>query len=390
MSVTTVGNSSEDCKTGLRLPTLLSGGKVSRSVHAVGDGVTGAAQKVSGGVSGAVHVVGSGVSGAAQKAGGTVSGASQSAKGGVSKAAQKIGGGVSRTFGAMRGKTVTEQSSPVDASVHCWPSLFDTIAKPWTNCCCNAIVSHDAEKIAEGDSVPNNILGALVHKMIASFDACTLGVDVKCGSMRLDASDGRIEVSDLLVGNPEGYHSAYLLSVGKAAVHVNMKKLLVSRGTDVDVDELLVDDVDVIYEKSISSSNLKDLLNSLASSEDESTSDGQVDYTLTLHRVRARNVGAKLASVLTRGAGARVEVGDINCTDFDQDNGRLRRYAGVVRMLLTTLVKSVLATIFGKNATKAVMGVVGDAQQGYKKALSQGVGVAKRASDSALRLPRDA
>ena len=59
----------------------------------------------------------------------------------------------------------------------------------------------------------------------------------------------------LTISNPEGFCSEYLLSAGRLILDLNMRTLLSSRGKTVELEEVLLQDVDVIYERSWSTSN---------------------------------------------------------------------------------------------------------------------------------------
>ncbi|CAE8738988.1 unnamed protein product [Polarella glacialis] len=156
-------------------------------------------------------------------------------------------------------------------------------------------------------------------------------------------------------------------------------------------EELILDGVDVIYEKSLMSSNLTDIMNKLSPDVDElrtaatggekKQATGKDDFKLTLHKVLAKNVGAKVASKLTRGHGMRLEVGDIFYKDFDKEMGAGRGMMDIVRVLLMTLIKSVLATVLGKQGIKKMMGGANFALEGAKRgatSISGSVGTVSR------------
>ncbi|CAE8612405.1 unnamed protein product [Polarella glacialis] len=212
------------------------------------------------------------------------------------------------------------------------------------------------------DSMSGNMLGSLVKMLVANFDSNMLGVRVDVGALHLDPLTGKVEVQGLTVQNPEGYHSEHLLKADRVVVDINMRKLLFSYccpssvlGGGVDIEELFFEGVDVVCEKSLMSSNLTDIMNKLSPDVDEQRpaatggekkqATGKDDLNLTLHRVLVKNIGAKVASKLTRGHGMRLEVGDIFYEDFDKEMEVGRGMMDIVRVLLMTLIKSVLASL---------------------------------------------
>lgn len=293
------------------------------TVTAVGHGTTSAVAAVGHGV----HQVGDGAVGAICKVG-------EGAKG----AATRIGNGLKGSSSSLPSEA--EVGNEVEKTWYEWLLSFDPLA-----CCC--------QPPTEG-----NMLGSLVKSMVERFDSSVLGVEVELGSMSIDPATGRIEVDGLTVFNPEGWSSAYLLHADRVVVDVEMEKLLYSFGKELHLEELVLDGVDVIYEKGLTTSNLHDLLEMLETNSTSSAESqpAQSDVKLVLHTILAQNIGAKLATKLTRGHGLRVEVGDLKYDDFDKEMGAGRGLIDIVRLLIMTLIKSVLATVLGKENTKAITG----------------------------------
>jgi len=223
-----------------------------------------------------------------------------------------------------------------------------------------------------------NLLGTLVKRVLENFDSSMLGVEVQVGDLVLDPSTGRVEVQGLTVANPEGYYSEHLLHADRVVLDIDMQKLLYSFGKEIDVQEMVFDGVDVIYEKGLVSSNLNDLLKKLSETasdneeleQEKKKKKAENDIKLVLHTVLAQNIGAKLATKLTRGHGLRLEVGDLSYQDFDTEMGAGRGMMDIIRVLIMTLIKSVLATVLGKENTKMITGGANGAKDGFKSAAS--------------------
>lgn len=217
------------------------------------------------------------------------------------------------------------------------------------------------EKPAEASSSDGNMLGALVQKIVAGFDDSLLGVKVHIDSMKLEPLSGAVEVRGLKVDNPKGFRSKYLLHADKVVLRVNMTRLVSSLGGTVEVDEIDLDNVDVIYEKALTTSNLKTLLQKLEGAEQggkggkpKPSGQDESSLHLALHKIAVRNVGAKVCTSLSAMAGPRLSVGDIHYEDFDKTSGGARGLMHVVQLVLATLLKSILASILGKSASDGV------------------------------------
>jgi len=220
---------------------------------------------------------------------------------------------------------------------------------------------------ANAGGVAGNFLGAGVKQILGAFDASTLGVKVELGALHLDPLFGKVEIGGLTIDNPEGYHSEYALKAERLCIEIDLKKLVWSCGKDIDIKEASLQGVDVIFEKALFTSNLSQIVKDLQGEQGEKKKEAPAEPaapasdstkteapTVTLHRVAVENVGAKLTSKLTRGKGMRLEVGNIIYEDFATECGAGRAAADVIRVLLMTIVKSILTTILGKNSTKSL------------------------------------
>eukprot|EP00930_Biecheleria_cincta_P001383 TRINITY_DN102524_c0_g1_i1.p1 TRINITY_DN102524_c0_g1~~TRINITY_DN102524_c0_g1_i1.p1 ORF type:complete len:414 (-),score=58.64 TRINITY_DN102524_c0_g1_i1:487-1728(-) len=207
----------------------------------------------------------------------------------------------------------------------------------------------------------DSILGRLVKSALASLDSEILGVKLSVGDVRMDALRGTVEILDLVVANPNGYYSEYLLRADRIFVDINTQILVESFGSIVDVEEVIIEGVDIIVEKKLQTSNLNDMLTKLSGSQtcgsgdDPHTSSSHSQVQVVWHKVMAKDVGAKLAWSVTHGHGIRVEVSDMSFEDFDKHKGSDRgcmTCALSARMLLRTLIKSIVATLLGKESTR--------------------------------------
>lgn len=321
----------------------------------VKNGAVGVASQVGHGAAGAFLAVGHGAQHIGQGAAGAVLHAGHGAVAGLSvvgHGAHHIGhgaAGVVRHAGQRAVKVVEHVG---------WGAVTQIepeVEKSWFDQVHERILSWEPCAFCCQHRLDGNVLGSLIKSMVEKFDASTLGVEVEIGSLVFDAAVGRVNVDSLTVFNPEGYHSEYLLHAEKVVVDIDMQKLLYSLGKELHVEELFFDGIDVKWEQGLHSSNLQDLQRTLESYpclDSSATSEVKV----VLHTILAQNIGAKLTTKLTRGHGPRVEVATLRYDDFDKEMGGLRSSMGIARILLQTLIKSVLATVVGKHGARAIAG----------------------------------
>lgn len=235
-----------------------------------------------------------------------------------------------------------------------------------------------ADEAARSHSADSgNMLGALVEKAIASYDESMLGVKIRTESIKIEPISGSVEVHGLYVDNPKGYRSPYMLHAKKLLAKVSMMKLMTSLGSTIEITEIDLVDIDVIYEKSLWTSNINDLMKKLDDGKGQEkpqttdeTASSASDQKVILHKINVCNVGAKVCTNLSPMVGPRLAVGDICYEDFEKEAGGATGAMDVFKLVMATLLKSILASILGKRVTASASSVAGRASHGILGAVS--------------------
>mmetsp|Transcript_86130 Transcript_86130/g.278722 ORF Transcript_86130/g.278722 Transcript_86130/m.278722 type:complete len:395 (+) Transcript_86130:97-1281(+) len=201
----------------------------------------------------------------------------------------------------------------------------------------------------------HRVLSRWLKATIETFDKRLLGVKVGLGSVELLLCRGRLLVRNLAVSNPEGYRAEHLLRAKRIVVSVNSCKLLCSRGRDVRIDRLEVSDVDITYEKALSSSNVDALLSFISAGggapEPAAPSGGAGGRKVTLRKVVVERVRVKVAAQALAGAGVQLPAAGVGWQDFSAEVGDATPGAMTVIIL-----RKVLETALAAQAPKGKPG----------------------------------
>lgn len=194
--------------------------------------------------------------------------------------------------------------------------------------------------------VLQNLAGALLLGLIERFDLSFLGVKVRLGELRLNPFIGVLNATDLVIANPPGYRSDFLLKVNAVSLDIDMAPLLLSLGRRVIVDHLSLRHGRVNYERALTTSNVDDVLSRLRQGM------GMVDggdagawaakvgrFRVSLHGVDIEGVRARAAFDLPHSPGMTVALADIRYADFEEETGSSAG-SDIIRILLATLLKS--------------------------------------------------
>ena len=102
-----------------------------------------------------------------------------------------------------------------------------------------------------------NIVKTVVHK----YGSEVTGTEVNLGGFKLDLMNGKVEISDLTVANPENYSLPHAMSVGKVAVQVDIKSIL---SDTIVIKNVEIEKPQISYEMlSLKQNNISQLMNNI-------------------------------------------------------------------------------------------------------------------------------
>lgn len=110
----------------------------------------------------------------------------------------------------------------------------------------------------------SRVVGKALKTLLQSIDKHVLGVNVTFGHLRVNLCCLRATIEGLTVENPEGYSSPFLLRLDEVHLKFGFRRLLGSCGRRLAVQQLELDGVEVNVERQLASSNVAEVLASLA------------------------------------------------------------------------------------------------------------------------------
>jgi len=174
----------------------------------------------------------------------------------------------------------------------------------------------------------------------------TLGVPVQVGNVEIFAWNGLVEIHDVVIDNPPGYSSEYFLKTGKIAVDVHTWKAVKSFGSDIHIEHVQVTCLDLQYERTWTSSNVREIKANLESKQkpdaggEKPTDDTEQKET----DVYVQKVNITGVSAHTRFVGlppAALMLGDIYKEDFSNEMKGASGMTAVFSILMDTVIKSI-------------------------------------------------
>lgn len=216
-------------------------------------------------------------------------------------------------------------------------------------------------------------LGPIVKKGVNTVGPKVTGTRVELGSASVSPFAGGVTLTDLFVGNPSGWKSDKAFYLGKIRIKMKPASLL---GDAIDIEEITIDAPQFVFEKSLTSSNINDLLKQIEANvgggktAPPKTDAPESDKPST-QKIMVRHFQLSNAEV-TLGLGAMastIPMPSITMTDIGVVEGGV-----TADQLATVILKRVLADVTAAGIKGAVQGATGTS--GSVKDAAKGAGSA--------------
>ena len=207
-----------------------------------------------------------------------------------------------------------------------------------------------------------------------------LGTNVSVQRIHIEPFNGRVEIKNLIIDNPEGsYSSEYAIKLGDIIADIDLATVTNHK---IRIEEMFMKDVNVVYETNVINSNLQEILDNVKKldtaekkekAEEEKNGEEDKEKTLQVDVIELSRVGV---TVQAKGAaaGLPISVSMDPLTNLGADE------EGITPVGLTLRILGAIVT----TAIKTAGGSVGDAAAAIGDATSAAVNTATTAATDAV------
>lgn len=197
------------------------------------------------------------------------------------------------------------------------------------------------------------VLNGIVKGTLETVGSKLTGAPLTVGSVNLSLLRGKIKIQDFHLGSPEGFKADSVFSFKTIAISLKPSSLISDK---IIIHSILIDAPSLTYEKKLTTSNLKAIINNLegdakeeqpaktTESEDKESSTTQVIIEDFLFK--EGKVG--LSTAITLGKAISLPLPEIHLTDIGKDKDKPLSLPQSIKLLLNEILKSTL-TIAGKS-----------------------------------------
>ena len=214
-----------------------------------------------------------------------------------------------------------------------------------------------------------------------------LGTNVSVERIHIAPFQGRVEITNLIVDNPQGtYSSPYAIKLGDIVADIDLSTVTKHK---IRIEEMFLKEVDVVYETNVINSNLQEILDNVKKldtaekkeqQEDKQSGEKDEEKTFQVDLIELSSVGVTVqAKGAATGLPIKVTIDPMTNLGTDEE--------GITPVGLTLRILGAIVT----TAIKTAGGSVGDAAAAIGDATSAAVaGATSAAVDAANNAVNDA
>lgn len=232
-------------------------------------------------------------------------------------------------------------------------------------------------------------IGPIVRKGAATAAPRVLGVEMSIGDVKLKPLAGQLMISDLKIGNPEGYSDKDAFAV--KTVDINLKTATLFKGDTIHITKILIEDPAISYETVGNVSNFDKMMAKAQSAEKKEESEKpradarkKPKKKVIIDEFVLNGSKVSYASKITFGKPITLPLPPVSVRDIGKESGGASMVEAVSQVI--TRVVGGLKDAITKLATGSA-GALKDIGKGATDAVGD---VSKGATDAAEKVTKDA
>ena len=216
-------------------------------------------------------------------------------------------------------------------------------------------------------------IGTIVKKGVETVGPKITGTSITLGGVELSPSSGSGTIKDFVLGNPEGYKSAFAIRLGEATLEVDPRSVLSDK---IHIKRVAVSNPEITIEGGLGDNNLKKILANIdaftASEKSQPATESGSKKKLQVDDFLLSGAKVEVKFSMLGGKGLSVPLPDIHLTNLGASGdgitaGELTKtvFNSVFEQVIPAVTKQ-LAQIgnLGKGAVEGVGGAVDKATKG--------------------------
>jgi hypothetical protein len=197
-----------------------------------------------------------------------------------------------------------------------------------------------------------------------------LKVDASVSKAHLGITSGTIEITNLKIGNPEGYQFENILEANSIFVQTSISGLM---GNPVEIQQVKLDNIKMVIEQKGLTSNLNDILKAMPAKDEKKAEPTEADKKsksvhITSVDISNISVTVKLLPLPGKSDAVTLHIASLHLSDVGGENESLADVIGKIFRKISEEVASQGKDIIPSDVLGSLEGSLGDAGKVLEKA----------------------
>jgi hypothetical protein len=225
--------------------------------------------------------------------------------------------------------------------------------------------------------------GAVIKRGVNTFGPAVMGVPVTLADASLRPFSGKARLTKLHVGNPEGFKTPALFTLGDVDIELNVRSLF---SDTIIIHKIFINAPEITYERGLLSSNFGKLLKQLEGGDKGAETAGKAGAPakedagggkkVIIEELVVRDPRLNVSVTAAGGHYIPVALGQVEIRDIGKKSGGAT-FADAIRIIFSVLTQNIENAVAGAgdlvgSGVKAVGGAAGEGAKALGGAISEG------------------
>jgi len=188
--------------------------------------------------------------------------------------------------------------------------------------------------------------GAIIKGSVNSFGPMVLGVPVTLQKAVFMPFRGKVQLTKLHIGNPEGFKTPGLFELGDVDIEIDVRSLI---SDTIVIHKIIVDSPEITYERGLLDSNFGKLLANLQS-ESNKPQKTKGSKKVIIEKLVVRNPKLKMSVTAVGGHAVPIALGQVELMDIGKESGGVT-VVDALKIFLSVITSNIQNAISGAGDT---------------------------------------
>lgn len=201
--------------------------------------------------------------------------------------------------------------------------------------------------------------GGLIREAVVDYGPEALGAPVSLEKVDISLLSGEAGLTNLVIGNPEGFKSDYAMALGEVSIKLDVMSVMSDK---IIIEAIVIDAPEIVFELGKGGSNISALQKNAEAAAglgtEEDVEEAPSEVTLAIKSLDITNAKVTLAGELFGADGATIVLPFIHLENLGTDDNGVSA-ANVVRLTMSAVAGAVATAVSSGKARELIDNLAG-------------------------------